>query len=287
MRLSHLTILGLIFSITMLACGDKKYIPERKLVRMLAEMHLADAVLEVAQVSSQASWRSDSTAVYTAILDRYGYTTEQLYNTIALYNGSKDKATKLYDNVSRRLEKLQKSAAGKVEALHRKQNRWTEKSDWTLPDDGDALRLPFSIPVEGLGEYILEATVTRYSADSAVRPRMTMYLYAEAADSLLQQAERDVQRGEEGQRYSLSIVNRDSTATHVRGYIFDCDADSLSRPRHIAAKNIMLRFLPSATEARRQPPSPLHTATPVDTSPPVRVSVIDDVRRPVHIYREW
>jgi hypothetical protein len=282
MRFSHL-IFGLILSVVVVACGGKKYIPERKLVRILAEMHLADAVMEVAQVSSNASWRSDSTAVYTAILDRYGYTPEQLYSSIARYNGSKDKATTLYDKVGRRLEKLQKSANRRVEALHRKQNRWTEKSEWTLPEDGDTSRVPFSIPVEGLGEYILEATVALYSDDSAARPRMTMCLYAAASDSLLLRVEREVQRSEEEQRYSLSIVNRDSAATHVRGYIFDCDADSLIRLRHVAAKNIRLRFLPSDHEAQRPPASQQHAEAPVDTSPPVRVSVIDDVRRPPRI----
>ncbi|MDR0566524.1 MAG: DUF4296 domain-containing protein [Prevotellaceae bacterium] len=287
MRHSHL-ILGLILSLVMVACGSRKSIPERKLVRMLAEMHLADAVLEVAQVSSQPSWRSDSTAVYTAILDRYGYTTEQLYATLARYNSSKDKATALYDKVSRRLEKLQKSATGKVEALHRKQNRWTEKSEWALPKDGDTSRVPFSIPVEGLGEYILEATVVRYNADSVSRPRMTLCLYAAASDSLLLRVEREVQRSEEGQRYSLSIVNRDGAATHVRGYLFDYDADSLRPTRRIAAKNVMLRFLPSAEEEQRpsSPHPPAEARAPVDTSPPVRVSVIDDARRPPRIYRE-
>jgi hypothetical protein len=277
----------LIFSIAMAACGGNKYIPERKLVRILAEMHLADAVLEVAQVTSSASWRSDSMAVYTAILSRYGYTPDQLYSTVARYNGSKDKATALYDNVNRRLEKLQKSANSRVEALHRKQNRWTEKSEWALPEDGDTSRLPFSIPVEGLGEYILEATIALYADDSASRPRMTLCLYAAAGDSTLLRVEREVQRSEEGQRYSLSIVNRDSTATHVRGYVFNCNADSLSRPRHIAAKNVMLRFLPSGGEAQRQPSSRQRAKAPVDTSPPVRVSVIDDVRRPLRIRKEW
>ncbi|MDR2813786.1 MAG: DUF4296 domain-containing protein [Prevotellaceae bacterium] len=284
MRFPHL-IFGLILSIVVVACGDGKYIPERKLVKILAEMHLSDAVLEVARISSHTSWRSDSTAVYTAILDKYGYTPEQLYNTIARYGVSKDKATTLYDKVNKRLEKQQSSASSKVEALHRRQNRWTEKSEWTLPKDGNASRLPFSIPVEGPGEYILEATIALYNADSAHRPRMTLYLYAEASDSTLLQVERTVQRSEEGQSYSLSIVNRDSAATHVRGYVFDCDVDSLSSTRHIAARNIMLRFLPSAAEAQSHPPAPQRTGEPTDASPPVRVSAID-AHRPLPAYEE-
>ncbi|MDR3365506.1 MAG: DUF4296 domain-containing protein [Prevotellaceae bacterium] len=282
MRFPHLTILGLIFVVAVAACGGRKHIPERKLVEILAEMHLADAVMEVARISEHPSWRSDSTAVYTAILDRYGYSTEQLYKTVARYNASKDKATALYDKVNKRLEKLQSRASSKVEALHRQQNRWTEKSEWTLPADGDTLRLPFSIPVEGLGEYILEANIALFSADSVSRPRMTMYLYAAANDSVLLQAEREVQRNEAGQSYSLSIANRSGAATHVRGYVFDRDADSLSgSTRHIAAKNIMLRFLPSGEEAQSKPAPQQHA----DELLPVGVSAIG-ARRPLPAYGE-
>ncbi|MDR0711801.1 MAG: DUF4296 domain-containing protein [Prevotellaceae bacterium] len=286
MRFLHLIICGLICSVVVVACENRKYIPERKLVRILAEMHLADAVIEVARASEQPSWTIDSTAVYVAILDKYGYTAEQLYNSVARYNGSIDGSTKLYDKVNKRLEKLQKSASKKVEALHRKQDRWTEKSEWTLPDDGDTSRLPFSIPVEGLGEYILEANVALYNDDSVTRPRMTMYLYAEESDSVLLLVEREVQRDEAGQDYSLSIVNHNRAATHVRGYIFDRDADSLSGlSRHVAAKNIMLRFLASGEEAQSHlyPTAYATDAAPLDTSPPVRVSVID-AHRPLPAY---
>jgi hypothetical protein len=283
MRFPHF-IFGLIFSVAAVACGHNKHIPERELVKILAEMHLADAVMEITHIAERSSWATDSTAVYTAILDRYGYTAEQLYNTVARYNGSIDNATKLYDKVNKQLEKLQSSANSKVEALRRQQNRWTEKSEWTLPNDGDTSRLPFSIPAEGLGEYILEATVALYSADSVNHPRMTMYLYAAASDSVTLRVEQEVQRNEAGQAYSLSIVNRDAAVTHVRGYIFDRDVDSLgSLTRHAAAKNIMLRFLPSnePTDERSA------VGAPVDTSPPVRVSVINAQRPLPHVLEEW
>ncbi|MDR1416640.1 MAG: DUF4296 domain-containing protein [Prevotellaceae bacterium] len=281
MRLSYL-VFSLLFLFTA-ACSDRKYIPERKLVKMLAEMHQTDALLEDVHLSSYTSWRPDSTSVYVAILDRYGYTTEQLYNSLSRYGSSADKATTLYGKVCERLEKQQRRAHSKVEALHKRQDRWKGKSAWTLPNDGDTSRLPFSIPVVGLGEYILEANIALYSADSVSRPRMTMYLYSAASDSTLLLVEQEVQRSEVGKDYSLAIANRNAAATHVRGYVFDRDNDSLgSRPRYAAAKNIMLRFLPSGDDGQNSPPSQSYMSAdiPADTSPPVRVSVID-ARRPL------
>ncbi|MDR0688587.1 MAG: DUF4296 domain-containing protein [Prevotellaceae bacterium] len=279
MRFLHLTFLGLIFSLATVACGDEKNIPERKLVRILAEMHLADAVLESTRASGHTLWATDSTAIYMAVLDRYGYTVEQLYGTLARYGSSKDRVTKLYDKVNERLEKLQRSARSKVEALHRQQNRWTEKSEWTFPSDGDTSRLPFSVPVEGLGEYILEANITLHSADSVNRPRMTMYLYDAAGDSALLQVEREVQRDEAGKDYSLAIANRDKAATHVRGYILSCDSDSLGgTTRHAAVRNIMLRFLPYGGDGEHLPSAKEYAD--VSASPPARVSAIG-ARRPL------
>ncbi|MDR1022520.1 MAG: DUF4296 domain-containing protein [Prevotellaceae bacterium] len=279
MRISHVAF-GLLFLFFFaVACGEK-YIPERKLVKMLAEMHQTDALLDEAHIPEQASWRSDSTSVYVAILDKYGYTTEQLYNTLSRYGTSTGKSTKLYDKVCKRLEKQQSHVRRKVEALHRRQNRWTEKSEWTLPNDGDTLRLPFSIPVEGMGEYILEANIALYGADSASRPRMTMYLYAAESNAVLLRVEREVQRDEAGKDYSLAITNRDGAATHVRGFVFDHDDDSLGcRPRYAAAKNVMLRFLPSGGSEQSLTSSP--SSASVDTlPPPARVSVIG-ARRPL------
>lgn len=279
MRFLYLTFFSLLFSLAMVACGGKKNIPERKLVKILAEMHLSDAVLESARASTSGLWATDSTAIYMAVLERYGYTTEQLYGTLARYGSSKDKVTALYDKVNKRLEKLQRNARKKVEALHRQQNRWTEKSEWTFPKDGDTSRLPFSVPVEGLGEYILEANITLHSADSVTRPRMTMYLYAAASDSMLLQVEQEVQHDEAGKDYSLSIANRSSAATHVRGYILNRDSDSLGGAiRHAAVKNIMLRFLPSGDDGKHLPSDKEHAD--VSASPPVRVSAIG-ARRPL------
>ncbi|MDR0415489.1 MAG: DUF4296 domain-containing protein [Prevotellaceae bacterium] len=253
-RFSHFAF-GLLFLLAVAACEGKKHIPERKLVKILAEMHLTDALLEETRLSAQLSWRPDSTAVYVAILDKYGYTTEQLYSTLTRYGASKSKSEKLYDKVCKQLEKQQSRARSRVEDLHSQQNRWTQEEEYTFSgSDNDTSRLPFSIPVEGLGEYILEANVALYGGDSATRPRMTMYLYAEAVDSVLLQVEQEVQHGEDGRDYSLAIANRDSAATHVRGYVFNRDSDSLDiLPRHAAAKGIKLRFLPSDEDVTPQP----------------------------------
>lgn len=105
-----------VIAVALAACGERKTIPERKLVKILADMHLADAALE----QGCRSKRRDSSAVYTAILDEYGYTLTQLHSSMAVYSRSKDDADKLYGKVCKRLEKLQKQYAKALEAERKK-----------------------------------------------------------------------------------------------------------------------------------------------------------------------
>ena len=255
-----------IAAIALTACGERKTIPKRKLVKILFEMHTVDAALE--QSSSRLSGRQlDSTAVYTAILDKYGYTVAQFFNSMKVYGRSKKDADKLYSKVYDLLDKQQKQYAKEVEMLYAMQNRWTQKSSWNFPDDGDTSRLEFSIPVaDSTGSYVLSADITLFPEDSVGSPRITMYLYAYhcrkdsvlvdsvrvdtmfCADTVFGQVEQPVLRDGSVQNCTLTIAGN-GLATHVRGFILNRDNDSLAlKPRHATVKNIMLRHVPEAGE---------------------------------------
>ncbi len=243
------------------ACNGRKTIPKRNLVKILAEMHLADAALEE-NLAQRNPGRRDSTAVYLPILDEYGYTVEQLYSSIQEHCKTKGDADKLYDKVNKRLGKLQKQYAKEVKALHERQNCWSEKTSWQLPNDGDTSRLDFSIPSRGAGTYILSADVALAAGDSVSNPRMSMYLYAHrcridsivvdsirrdttiCTDTTFAQVEQSLLREEQERSYSLSITVSDTLATHIRGYLLNHDNDSLAHTRRYATvKNIMLRYV--------------------------------------------
>lgn len=265
------TLLLLLLTFT-IACGGRQTIPERKLVKILAEMHLVDAALEQSGGFQGSGKMRDSTTVYTAILDEHGYTVAQLYGSMSKYSSTKDAADKLYDKVCRQLSKLQKQYAKEVEKLHDEQNRWTQKSDWRFPNDGDTSRLAFAIPVsDSVGSYVLTADITLPTTDSVSNPRMTMYLYAQNCrmdsvlrdsvrvdtlvcfDSLIAQREQPITRDGKEQKYTLTLENTSAHSTLVRGYILNCDCDSLSvKPRQATVRNVMLRYVTPAESPNRK-----------------------------------
>jgi len=122
------------------ACGGRKTIPERTLVKILAEMHTVDAALEQGEVRLSAR-QLDSTAVYTAILDKYGYTVTQLYNSMTAHSRSKEDAEKLYGKVCKRLEKQQKRYAAELAAERGDSIAVSDTLQLKAVDDGDTLQL--------------------------------------------------------------------------------------------------------------------------------------------------
>ncbi len=249
------------------ACNRDKTIPERQLVKILAEMHLADATFEESGTLRWDNRQRDSTAVYVPILNDYGYTVEELYSSMKKHSRTKEDVDKLYDKVYKRLAKLQKKYAKEVAKLYKQQNRWIQKADWRFPNDGDTLRLPFDIAVnDSMGSYILTADIMLLPTDSVSNPRMTMCLYTQVchqdsvlrdsvyadtticADSLLTTLDQPLVRDGNELNYSITLVNTSAHATRVEGYILNCDSDSLAlKPRYATVRNIMLRYV-SPTE---------------------------------------
>jgi hypothetical protein len=89
-------------------------VSQRTLVKVLAEIHFADAVMD----EYRSAWERDSTGVYLAIFDKYGCTPQQIENTLAKHCTTKDDATNLYTKVSNRLEYLQQGFADEVRRLN-------------------------------------------------------------------------------------------------------------------------------------------------------------------------
>lgn len=86
------------------SCSRHKIIPDEELAQIFHDAFLTNAYLNAERVSS------DSLRLYEPIFARYGYTTEDVYNTIG--NFSKRKSARLGDVVERAIDMLEEE--GKV-----------------------------------------------------------------------------------------------------------------------------------------------------------------------------
>lgn len=139
-------------------CSRKTIIPDRDLVRISREMFLVNAYANSEKVDA------DSLDIYTPILERYGYTQEDFFNTLA--NFQKRKSARLGDVIEESIRSLESLAEGYEQKL--RDLKFVDSlakaqcSSEVLMVDRIAVRrwkdttkLHLTIPVHDSGEYIV------------------------------------------------------------------------------------------------------------------------------------
>lgn len=106
-----LCCLGAIFVLCVLSsCKVKFDIPEKKMAAILADMHMADGVMDV-QHTFEVSYLSDSAQIYKPILKKYGYTLENFRSALNQYMKNPKAFESVYKRVIKRLKAVQKQYA--------------------------------------------------------------------------------------------------------------------------------------------------------------------------------
>lgn len=216
------------------------------MVLLLADMHMMDAATAEESFMTRPNRLRyvDSVGMYAPLFKKYDCSYEQFLNTLNPYLYNKDRANDLYGKVVKSLEKKEKRYEKEMRKDHEKQNIWKGKNSYAL--HGDTTSVPFSIPIEGKGKYILNLNLTLDTLDAALNPKISLYLYYEPSDSTVVKSERGVAKDGIPHDYTLEITNADTIATHIRGCLLDSEVDStvtLPLIRHARIENITLRYV--------------------------------------------
>ena len=75
-----------------------RLIPRKDLVPLLAELHVTDAIATSGTIADQFG-RLDSTILYSKVMERYGYTKEELFFTLDYFTGKPEILMEIYDEV--------------------------------------------------------------------------------------------------------------------------------------------------------------------------------------------
>lgn len=217
-----------LLSIILLSCSGKKtkyLIPEKKMVTLLVDMHVADA-MGLDYTLSQRQLRIDSATLYGGIFEKHGVTKKQFDSTVSYYTKRPDRLSKLYDKVTSSLSKLESEIreAEENEALRRKTTLWEDKDDYMLPNDGRTNRISFSVPVSGQGEYTITAQIKVFRDDESLAPRINAFFWY---DTQTDEGYRDyfpgapIKKNEVLNTYTIKKALRNDKVTHIKGYIYN------------------------------------------------------------------
>lgn len=156
---------------------EKRLIPEKALISILADVYLADGLLSLPEIREMFSSR-DSVMNYIDIIKSHGYSKERMDMTIKYYIISKPKRLdKIYDQVLAQLSEMETRLVNDTEINEVSETTLFKlKPSYSLPDPDGLERPGFDLVLTPPGYYNLTFTVTVYQDDESVNPCFTAFL---------------------------------------------------------------------------------------------------------------
>ena len=220
-------------------------IPEKELVSLLTDIHLANGLLNLSGINAWAS-HLDSISTYYRVIEKHGYTKEMMDRTMKFYFLNKPKKlNKIYDQVLGRLSAMESRVEieAKIQQA-RASNMWRGKDFYSIPSPSGNDSTLFDIEFYNRGYYTFSFTVILFPDDESLNPGATIITApSDGADTGNRQNIRSIYYIKDGRphTYSLSIPVLE-TLRHLKGSFYDFDNNPSNLNKHIFIENISISF---------------------------------------------
>lgn len=232
------------------ACSGRKskaahrnIIPEKDLISILSEIHLADGLLSLPQINYLYSDR-DTIAPYVDIILKYGYTKAEMDQTMRYYYiRNPKKLIEVYDKVLGKLSEMD-ALVDKELPSYRDNivNLWKERLFYYLPDNlvEDSLQIDF--PVNYPGAYHLKFTITIYPDDQTVNPRAGIfYCFPDTATNCKRNYLSEFPFIKDGRPHTFNflMILGKTYPVRLKGWFIEQEGQDLFRNKHFRVENIV------------------------------------------------
>ncbi len=223
----------------------RNIIPEKDLIEILSEIHIADGLLSIPRISNLYA-STDSMAAYINVIERHGYTKETMDRTMRFYFIQKPKELiRIYDKVLGGLSAMESRLLQFNPSLEDAANNyWQGKQFYYfsggLPADSDR----FDLPALYSRFYTLNFTITVYPDDETRGPHLNMFF--EANDPAVKAIKRTYFPGiiypKDGQPHNFSIPVRlkEMPPVRIKGWFVDMENQNPAVKNHYFVENISL-----------------------------------------------
>ncbi len=240
-------IIRLIFLILVIHSGcksdkEKGLIPEKIFTQIIYEVHLGDGLLSLPEIHS-TYYPRDSVANYNDIVERHGYTTENLDKTLKYYFTEKPKKfTRIYDQAIGRLTEMESLLEEDIEDIpSARGGLWKGAQMYFLTGSRDTSKLYFDHIFYTPGDYIIQFTLTLFPSDQTHNPGFSAFTCR--ADSLAT-GKREMLRGieylKDGQPHTYSYLIRipNNLPMLIKGRLLDFENNPGEISRHAKIEDI-------------------------------------------------
>jgi hypothetical protein len=252
------TILILImFSLIAGSCSGRKnkldhrnLIPEKELVSILTDVHIADGLLILPKIYYLFS-SLDSIPSYYQIIEKHGYSKETMDKTMKYYFIKKPKELiRIYDQVLGILSEMESLIEKEVILEQgRIANLWPGKENYSFPDPSGTDSTRFDITLNRPGIYTLKFSATLFPDDQSANPRITAYLCHQ--DSI-ETGKRDyietINYLKDGQPHTYTLIVKipDIRTLHLRVWLYDFDNHPDEMGKHVIIETISFTYTSAA-----------------------------------------
>ena len=223
-----------------------KLIPEKELVSLLTDIHLANGLLNLPGINAWAS-RLDSISTYYQVIEKHGYTKEMMDRTMKFYFLKKPKRlNKIYDQVLGRLSEMESRVEieAKIQQA-RVSNLWEGKDFYSIPSPSGNDSTSYDITLYKTGYYTLSFTAILFPDDESLNPRATIFTVAsDSTDTGNKQNIRTIYYIKDGRPHTYSIIIPvfETTIHHLKGSLYDSENNPYNIDKHILIENISVAF---------------------------------------------
>jgi hypothetical protein len=232
---------------------DRKYIiPEKKLVYLLADLHLADAIGADKRFLNN-TYLLDSASLYGSVLKKYGVTRAQFDSTMSYYSKRPVELEKIYNSVITQMDRRETELTDQEKSeMFKGKVIWQDDRIFNFPPLAGS-RIEIDVPIKGPGLYTVSANIKMFPDDSSLNPRMSVYFYFDNQTPTGNREYFDevmiTQRNGESNTYSVSKKLINPQIDHIKGYIVNySNTDSLFR-RHMMVSEIKVTLKPVEGQA--------------------------------------
>jgi hypothetical protein len=247
----------ILFSLTAGSCSRRKnkldhneLIPEKELVSILTDVHIADGLLSLPNIRY---WFSslDSLTAYNKIFEKHGYSKETMDKTMKYYYIKKPKRLiVIYDQVLGLLSEKESLLEKEILlAEGRIINRWTGKEFYCLPDLRETDSTRFDLTLNDPGLYTLTFFATLFPDDQSVNPRITVYsCHPDSIETGKRNYVKTMKYIKDGRPHTYSIIFRvlERRSFHLRGWLYDFDNIPDEWEKHVRIENISFTYTSEA-----------------------------------------
>ena len=242
-----------IVSLLVISCSSRKnrldrknLIPEKQLIDLLVDIHLADGLLVLPHIDAWTS-KLDSITAYYQVIEKHGFTKENLDKTMKYYFIKEPQTlNKIYDQVLGTLSEMELRYEKEYTIEQAKiSNLWPKKDFYSIPSLSGNDSTMFDISATMTGSYILSFSATLFPDDQSLNPRAVAYTCSpDSIETGKRHYFESIEFIKDGMphTYFMKVLVLLRVPSHIRGWLYYFDNHSPLLEKDIIIGNISLSF---------------------------------------------